>query len=71
LLAFTVSAQFLGMHIDAVGAAVDLGCPQLHQLKELVIKATFAHKGMQLAYCLVALRRVLPEIQSSFHGIFL
>src|SRR5205823_2397151 len=42
------SAQLLAVHVHAPGAAIDLGCTQLHQLQQLVIQAAISHVRMEL-----------------------
>jgi len=34
LFTLAVGAQFLGMHVDAVGAPIDLRCSQFHQFEQ-------------------------------------
>src|SRR5262245_47313616 len=47
LLGLAGRAGVLGMHIDAVGAAVDLRGPQLHQMQEPVLQPAAAEVDLQ------------------------
>src|SRR5215471_837452 len=55
------------MHVDAMGASVDLRCPQLDQLQKRMIETAVAHERVQAPHGVLALRRSLAEIQSGFH----
>src|SRR6185295_11946371 len=63
-----VGPQLLGVHVDAMTAAIDLRSSELHQFEKGMFKAAFANEDMQIADRLGALRRCLAEIHSSFHG---
>ena len=68
LLAFAGGAQLLGVHVDAVGAAVDLRGAQLDEFKQRMFEAAAVDKGMQLADGFGALRGRFAKIHAGFHG---
>src|SRR6185437_7100920 len=68
LFALAVGPQLLGVHVDAMTAAIDLRSSELHQFEKGMFEAAFANEDMQIADRLGALRRCLAEIHSSFHG---
>jgi hypothetical protein len=67
LLALAVGAQLLGVHVDAMGAAVELRGSELDQLKQRMIEAAIAHEHVQAHHRLLGRGRRLAEIQSSLH----
>src|SRR6266702_2813240 len=67
LFALPSGPELLGMHVDAMGAPVDLRSAQLDKLEQRRLEPAFVNEGMQLGRCLGALRRRLPEIHPSIH----
>src|SRR6185503_4723316 len=55
------------MHIDAVGAAIDLRGAELHELEQLAIQPAVVDEAMERAECLGAFGRGCAKIHSSFH----
>src|SRR5581483_11936327 len=57
LLAFAGGAQLLGVHVDAMRAAVDLRGTQLHQLEQRMVETATVDEGVELADRLGPFRR--------------
>src|SRR5215472_12666937 len=68
LLVLAGCAQLLGVHVDAMGAAVDLRRPQLHQLEQAMLKAAAVDEGMQFGNRLGGRGRGQAEIHPGFHA---
>ena len=66
LFAFARGAQLLGVHVDAVGAAVDLRGAQLDQFQERMVEPAAVDEGMQLAHALAPCGDALRKSMRAF-----
>src|SRR5882762_235208 len=60
-------ARILGMHVNAVRAAIDLRSAHLDQMNQLVIKPAFGDIFLQRIQRFLRFRCVFPIVNSRFH----
>src|SRR5450756_347865 len=67
LLGFASGARFLGVHVEAMCAAVDLRDTRLHEFQQRVLQPRASHVGFDAQHCLVCLGRYLFVIDALRH----
>jgi hypothetical protein len=65
-LVFTQSPQSLCVHVNAMGAAVDLRRPEFYEFQQALFQAALMDEGMQSRHGLHASRGLFLCIQASF-----
>jgi hypothetical protein len=71
LFALSCGARILRMHVEAVGAPVDLGRSSLEQMEQTVIESAFSQVRLELKQWRKALRRLLVVIEPGCHELLL
>ncbi|MNC44202.1 hypothetical protein D3C75_930990 [compost metagenome] len=66
-LGFAGLARIIGVHVDAVGTAVDLRSAQADQLQQRGFQPGLAQGHFQADHCLVGLRRVFGPFDTIAH----
>src|SRR6185437_12617888 len=71
LLRFAAGACILGVHVEAVGAAIDLRDTRPHEFEQAMVESATARVALEGRHRLVGLGRGRPEIESFAHHVVL